>query len=53
MSSADLGDQIIDRWTASRGPLFTDMYEVPDRVKALADWCADWSIAIEDLLKII
>jgi len=28
MSSADLGDQIIDRWTASRGPLFTDMYEL-------------------------
>lgn len=28
MSSADLSGQIIDRWTASRGPLFTDMYEL-------------------------
>jgi hypothetical protein len=25
--------------------LFADMYEQPERVKALADWCADWSIA--------
>lgn len=31
--------------------LFVDMYEAPDRVKALADWCADWSIAVERLLK--
>jgi hypothetical protein len=30
--------------------LFADMYEFPDRVKALAGWCADWSIAVERLL---
>lgn len=30
--------------------LFVDMYLDPDRVKALADWCADWSIAVERLL---
>jgi nicotinate phosphoribosyltransferase len=28
MSETDLGDSIVDRWTASRGPLFTDMYEL-------------------------
>lgn len=31
--------------------LFLDMYEHPDRVTALADWCADWSIAVEALIK--
>ena len=31
--------------------LFMDMYEAPDRVKALADWCANWSIAVERFLK--
>jgi hypothetical protein len=31
--------------------LFLDMYEHPDRVTALADWCADWSIAVETLIK--
>jgi len=31
--------------------LFLDMYEHPDRVAALADWCADWSIAVETLIK--
>lgn len=31
--------------------LFADMYEDSDRVKALADWCADWSIAVERHLK--
>ncbi len=31
--------------------LFTDMYLDPDRVMALADRCADWSIAVEKLLK--
>lgn len=31
--------------------LFTDMYDDPNRVKALADWCADWSIAVETFLK--
>jgi hypothetical protein len=30
--------------------VFEDMYDCPDRVKALADWCADWSIALERLL---
>jgi len=30
--------------------LFEDMVDRPDRVKALADWCADWSIALERLL---
>lgn len=32
--------------------LFVDMYETPDRVKALADWCADWSINVERFLKV-
>jgi hypothetical protein len=31
--------------------LFLDMYEHPDRVTALADWCADWSLAAERLIK--
>ena len=31
--------------------LFLDMYEQPDRVTALADWCANWSIAVETLIK--
>jgi hypothetical protein len=31
--------------------LFVDTYEAPDRVKALADWCAEWSIAVERWLK--
>ena len=31
--------------------LFLDMYEHPDRVTALVDWCADWSIAVETLIK--
>jgi len=31
--------------------LFMDMYLEPDRVKMLTDWCADWSIAVERLLK--
>ena len=30
--------------------LFVDMYEHPERVKALADWCAEWSISVEKLL---
>ena len=30
--------------------LFADMYLDPDRVSALADWCAEWSLAIERLL---
>jgi len=30
--------------------LFTEMYAMPDRVKALIDWCADWSIAMESFL---
>ncbi len=28
MTGADLGDQIVGRWTTTRGPLFTDMYEL-------------------------
>jgi nicotinate phosphoribosyltransferase len=28
VSGAGLGPQIINRWTATRGPLFTDMYEL-------------------------
>lgn len=31
--------------------LFSDMYEAPDQVQALIDWCADWSISVEGLLK--
>jgi len=31
--------------------LFVDMYEDPARVKALTNWCADWSIAVERRLK--
>jgi hypothetical protein len=31
--------------------LFPDMYEHPERVTALADWCADWSIAVERLIR--
>lgn len=31
--------------------LFADMYVEPDRVKALVDWCADWSIRLEAHLK--
>ncbi len=31
--------------------LFLDIYEEPDRVHALIDWCADWSIKIEQYLK--
>lgn len=31
--------------------LFLDMFEAPERVTALADWCADWSIALERHLK--
>lgn len=30
--------------------LFVDMYQAPERVLALADWCADWSLAMEALL---
>ena len=30
--------------------LFVEMYEEPDRVKALINWCADWSIALERLI---
>ncbi|MCE9616065.1 MAG: hypothetical protein K8T26_17475 [Lentisphaerae bacterium] len=31
--------------------LFAEMYEAPERVQALTDWCADWSIAVERHLK--
>jgi len=30
--------------------LFREMYSDPDRVKELIDWCADWSIAMENFL---
>jgi len=30
--------------------VFEDMYDQPERVEALVDWCADWSIALERLL---
>lgn len=32
--------------------LFADMYLEPDRVSALADWCADWSLAVERRLAV-
>jgi len=31
--------------------LFLDMYVHPERVSALTEWCADWSIAVEALIK--
>lgn len=31
--------------------LFLDVYEHPERVLVLADWCADWSISVETLIK--
>lgn len=31
--------------------LFLDMYEQPNRVTALAEWCADWSIDVERLIR--
>jgi hypothetical protein len=31
--------------------LFTDLYDSPDRVKQLIDWCADWSIQLEAYIK--
>lgn len=30
--------------------LFLDMFDEPERVKKLIDWCADWSIAVEEYL---
>jgi hypothetical protein len=31
--------------------LFEEMYSEPDKVKALADWCADWSIRVENHIR--
>lgn len=42
----------LDAANGMRGSeLFAEMYEAPQRVRALADWCADWSIRLEEHLK--
>ncbi len=31
--------------------LFTDFYDSPDMAKSLINWCAEWSIRVEDMLR--